>query len=63
MDNKVKHYKEISPGIIILQQKLDETEYRLHQLSTFRKKIAILEAENTSLKNEKAEWYLLLSSL
>ncbi|CAJ0636182.1 2251_t:CDS:10 [Entrophospora sp. SA101] len=56
LDSKVKHYKEISPGINILQQKLDETEYQLYQLSTLRKKAAVLEAENTLLKNEKTEW-------
>nr|CAG8478559.1 803_t:CDS:10 [Entrophospora candida] len=56
LDNKVKHYKEASPGIDILQQRLDETEHQISQLSVLRRKAAVLEVENTSLKNEKAEW-------
>ncbi|CAH1757719.1 13995_t:CDS:10 [Entrophospora sp. SA101] len=56
LDNKVKHYKEASPGIDILQQRLDETEHQISQLSVLRRKAAVLEVENTSLKNEKTEW-------
>ena len=55
---QVKHNKELSPSIQILQHKLERSESQLSQMNKLRREAAELEVENTTLKKEKVSWYL-----
>ncbi|CAG8507316.1 5830_t:CDS:10 [Funneliformis caledonium] len=60
LTREIRHNKQLSPSIQILQHKLEKAEVQLTQMSKLRRETAELEVENAMLKKEHVSWVSLL---